>query len=144
VDDLDHSIPDRGDSLSNDDSVINNDSDVTHGSDVTQGGNGGAGETDHAAGRGGRTEPGGWNLPLEDCGWDGAHLVVGEVELFVSTKRWLDGTVDLLVSADPFPCDGGMPTAFAHRHGAAGVPSLSAHGPGDLVVSTITVTWGSP
>jgi hypothetical protein len=60
----------------------------------------------------------------------------------VATKKWADGTVDVLVAHDPYAKDG-TPTAYAHRHGQD-VSPLAVHGPVNDVVETVTNVWEPP
>jgi hypothetical protein len=83
-----------------------------------------------------------WSTPLWDDVWEGETGLFGDVRLCVATKKWGDGTVDVLVAHDPYAEDG-MPTAYAHRHGKWVTP-LAVHGLADDVVKTVTNVWGSP
>lgn len=99
---------------------------------------------DHPSPRAERSGPNTWDIPLLEYDWTTVEEVVGEVQWCVSWRRWPDGTMDFLVSPDPYPADGGMPTAYAHRQGGDGVPLLSVHGPGNLVVNVVTRVWDAP
>ncbi len=87
-------------------------------------------------------EVGDWSAPLWDDTWEGQTGLFGDARLCVATKKWGDGTVDVLVAHDPY-VDDGMPTVYAHRHGKWVTP-LTVHGPADDVVKTVTSVWGPP
>lgn len=87
-------------------------------------------------------EVGDWSAPLWDDTWEGQTSLFGDAHLCVATKKWADGTVDVLVAHDPYAEDG-MPTVYAHRHRKSVTP-LTAHGPAADVVKTVTNVWESP
>lgn len=88
-------------------------------------------------------EDGDWSAPLWDENWDGDVAGLGEARLFVAMKKWEDSTEDVLIAHYPEVEDGGMPTAYAHRHGNDVAP-LTAHGPADDVVEIVTRQWEPP
>lgn len=83
-----------------------------------------------------------WGAPLWDDTWEGQTGLFGDAHLCAATKKWADGTVDVLVAHDPH-ADDGMPTVYAHRHGQDVTP-LTVHGPADDMVKTVTNVWGPP
>lgn len=83
-----------------------------------------------------------WSAPLWDGDWVGDIGHIGEVELCLASKRWADGTVDVLIAHYAVDEDS-MPTAYAHRHGTDVTP-LTVHGPADEVVKLVTGVWGPP
>lgn len=84
-----------------------------------------------------------WSAPLWEDDWDGDYASFGGVDLCVATKSWPDGSADVLVAHAP-AFDDAMPTAYAHRHGASGVTSLTVHGSAGAVVRTVIADWGPP
>jgi len=85
-------------------------------------------------------EHGDWASSLWDDGWEGQTGLFGQVHVCVATKKWGDGTADVLVTHNPYD-DGNTATAYAHRHGDDVTP-LTIHGPANDVVKTVTNTWG--
>lgn len=83
-----------------------------------------------------------WASSLWDDGWEGQTGQFGQVHVCVATKKWGDGTEDVLVAHNPYD-DGNTATAYAHRHGQWVTP-LTIHGPANEVVKTVTSTWGPP
>ena len=83
-----------------------------------------------------------WDAPLWDDAWEGQTGLFGDAHLCVATKKWADGTVDVLVAHDPYAEDG-MPTVYAHRHRGQAAP-LTIHGRADEVIKTVTTAWGPP
>ena len=83
-----------------------------------------------------------WSARLWDDSWEGQTGLFGEARLCVATKKWGDGTVDVLVAHDPYG-DDGVPTVYAHRHGND-VTSSTVKGPADEVVEIVTTVWGPP
>jgi hypothetical protein len=83
-----------------------------------------------------------WSAPLWDDNWDGDVGDFSGARLCVATKKWGDGTVDVLIAHYPDDEDS-MPTAYAHRHGNEVAP-LTVHGPADEVVETVTQQWREP
>jgi hypothetical protein len=83
-----------------------------------------------------------WSIHLWDNGWNGEAGMFGAANLCVATKKWANGTVDVLI-AHALGFEDSMPTAYAHRHGD-GVTPLTVHGPAKDVVRTVIDTWGPP
>lgn len=84
-----------------------------------------------------------WSLPLWTEGWSAVTNCLSEFDLMVATKRWADGTIDVLVAHDPFARDG-EPTAHAHRFSSADMTPLSTYGPAHLVIGTVIDVWERP
>jgi len=84
-----------------------------------------------------------WSAPLWEDGWEGETGSVGDAHLCVATKRWVDGTVDVLVAHDP-SLTSEVPTVYAHRHGSPGMTPLTIHGPADAVIHALVDVWGPP
>src|SRR5690242_19302844 len=83
-----------------------------------------------------------WGAPLWDDSWEGQTGLFGDAHLCVATKKWGDGTVDVLIAHDPY-ADAGIPTVYEHRHGTNVTP-FTIQGPANEVIKTVTQVWGPP
>lgn len=83
-----------------------------------------------------------WGSRLWDDSWEGETGLFGGVHLCVATKKWGDGTVDVLIVHNPYD-EWQLTTAYAHRQGE-NVTRLTVDGPADNVIETVTKAWGPP